>query len=1074
MKANFLLRIRVLLFFLLFFSIARAQNRTVTGTVTSKVGGQPLAGATVSVKGTRVATTTDNNGNFRLSVPASANNLSISFVGMAAQEVSIPSSGTITIQLEQGSGAKMDEVVVVGYGTQKKSVVTGAISSVRASDLAEQPVTRIEQSLQGRTSGLTISSVSGQPGAASTVRLRGFTSIGATSGDASKYGANPKNDPLWVVDGVVVDNGGISYLNQDDIESIEVLKDGASAAIYGTRAAAGVILVTTKKGKNGRLNINYSGYYGIQRPEKKLKLADATQYATMRNMSVANGNEFTSTPKPVPFADPASLGKGTDWQKIIFDYSAPKMSHEFNVSGGTDKSSFFTSFGYTDIKGVVASPIAKWKRMNFRVNSQFKPAKFISFGENMGYSHSISSGVGETNREFSGIVSNALNLDPVTPVIVADTVAQAAFLPAAKYRPTVTRDPLGRYYAVSPYVANETKNPAAFIQNSKGNYNWDHNIVGNAFLDITPVKGLVIHSSFGTKVAFFGSETFTPTVYYNASNTGGPNNLKRVENWLVNWNVENTISYNKLFGQHNVTLLGGWGEYKDGNARGATIQYNNIPATNFDQASFIYNALPSDRTSSSGSDGTDHRVNSLFGRIQYNYAEKYLLTALVRRDGSSNFGANNKFGYFPSVSVGWVPTLENFFPQSNVLSNLKIRASYGVTGNDLLPPFAFVDIIGSGAQRNYTFGSGDNLTVGYSPLAPGNPNLKWEETRTTDIGVDAVLFNTLTLTVDVYKKKTTGILQNPVIPGYAGYYGSFFQNYDDMENTGLEIEAGYKKKIGELSLAVNGNISFYKNKITKMLPGQTFIEDPNNSSSFQNLGAINRTALGQAYGRFYGRQAIGIFQTQDEVNNYKGPKGTVLQPKARPGDTKYANINNDESIDDNDRVYLGNPNPTMSYGLTLNLGYKNFDFIVFGSGSGGNKIFQGYRRLDITASNYTTKYLDAWTPTHTNTKVPRLVDGDPNGNFSKMSSFYLENGTFFKFRTIQLGYTLPKTLVNKWGIQRLRVYALAENLININGYSGYDPEIGVSPDTGSGSAYGIDRGAYVQPRSFLFGLNVGF
>jgi len=1070
MKANFLLRIRVLLFFLLLFSIARAQNRTVTGTVTSKISGQPLPGATVQIKGTRVATTTDNNGTFKLEVPGSAKTISISFVGMATQEVGVPSSGSVVVELDQGVGAKMDEVVVVGYGTQKKSVVTGAISSVRAADLENQPVIRIEQALQGRTSGLTISSVSGQPGSAATVRLRGFTSIGSASNNA-----NAKNDPLWVVDGVVVDAGGIGYLNQDDIESIEVLKDGASAAIYGTRAAAGVILVTTKKGKNGRLSINYSGYYGTQAPAKKIKLANATQYATMRNAAVANGNEYLSSPAPIPFTDPASYGKGTDWQKLIFDYSAPKMDHELSVSGGTDKSSFFTSFGYTDIKGVIAPDISKWKRMNFRINTQFKPARFISFGENMGYSHSISAGVGEVNREFGGIVNSAINLDPITPAIITDTVAQAKYLPAgADNRAKVTRDPLGRYYGVSPDVANEIKNPLAYIKNRLGNYSWDHNIVGNAFLDITPVKGLVIHSSFGTKVAFYGSETFTPTVYYNASTTGGPNNLNRQENWLVNWNVENTVSYNKLLGQHNITLLAGWGEYKDGNTRGTTVQYNNIPASTFDQASFRFNALPADRQSSSASDGTDHRINSLFGRLQYNYAEKYLLTALVRRDGSSNFGANHKFGYFPSVSVGWVPTLENFFPQSNVLNNLKIRASYGVTGTDIIPAFSYVDLIGAGGQRNYTFGTDENLYIGYSPSAPGNADLKWEETRTTDIGVDAILLNALTVSVDVYRKKTVGILQNPVIPAYAGYYGSFFQNYDDMENSGLEIELGYKKKIGELSLGINGNISFYKNKITKMLPGQTFIEDGNNSASFQNLGSINRTQLGQAYGRYFGYQTLGVFQSQDEVNNYKGPKGTVLQPKARPGDMKYANTNNDESISADDRVYLGNPNPTMSYGLTLNLGYKNFDFIAFGSGSGGNKIFQGYRRLDLSKANYPTKYLDAWTPAHTHTNVPRLVDGDPNGNYTKMSSFYLENGTFFKFRTMQIGYTFPKTMVGKWGMQRLRVYVLSENLFTISGYSGYDPEIGVSPDSGAGAAYGIDRGAYVMPRSFLVGLNVGF
>jgi len=1002
-----------------------------------------------------VATTTNDGGAFTLSVPASAQTLVISHIGMASQDVSIPSSGSLVVQLEESASARLDEVVVVGYGTQRKSVVTGAISSVRSSDLDNQPVVRIEQALQGRTSGLTISSTSGQPGSASTVRLRGFTSFGTD-----------KNNPLWVIDGVVIDAGGIGYLNQDDIESIEVLKDAASAAIYGTRAAAGVILVTTKKGKSGRLSINYSGYYGTQGPSKKIALADATQYATLRNQSLVNAG------KPAAFANPASFGKGTDWQKEIFNYSAPKQNHEFSVSGGTDKSSFFTSFGYNDTKGVVATPVSTWKRINYRINTLFKPAGFISFGENLGYSHSKNSGVGEVNREFGGIVNSALNLDPITTPYISDSLARAT-LTSAQYS-AATRDNDGRIYGIPLYVGQEIKNPLAAIHNRLGNYSWDHNIVGNVFVDITPLKGLVLHSSYGTKMAFYGSESYTPSVYYNPSTSIGQTNINRQETWIMNWNLENTISYNRVFDKHNVTLLAGWGEYSDGLSHGATVQYNNIPATNFDQGSFLFNSLPTDRQNSSGSDGTLHRINSLFSRLQYNYDQKYLLTALIRRDGSSRFGTNNKFGYFPSVSVGWVPTLESFFPTGNVLNTLKIRGSYGVTGNDGIGEFSYVSLVGAGGQRNYTFGYGPNETVniGYSPAAPGNPDLKWEETRQTDIGIDAVLLTNLTLTVDVYKKKTVGILQNPFIPAYTGYYSSFAQNFDDIENKGLEIELGWRKKIGEWNVGVNGNVSFYQNKVTRLLPGQQFVED--NSATFQTLGNITRTGLNLPYQQFYGYKALGVFQTQKEINEYTGPAGTPIQPNARPGDMKYANLNGDNAITTDDRTYLGNPNPTVSYGLTLNLGYKNFDFVAFGSGSGGNKIFQGLRRLDIATANYPTKYLNAWTPDHTNTSIARLVDGDPNGNFSRMSAFYLENGTFFRMRTIQLGYSFPKNRIGKWGMQRLRVYVLSENLFTVTKYSGYDPEIGISPDSGGGAQFGIDRGSYVAPRGFLVGLNVGF
>ncbi|RYY08039.1 MAG: TonB-dependent receptor [Sphingobacteriaceae bacterium] len=1053
------MRKKFTLFILLLFisySIVIAQNSTISGRVTDNTN-QTLPGVSIKANGTTNTAVTDGNGNYTINVPPNAT-LTFSYIGFAAQTAAVGSQNTINVTLTVSSN-NLNEVVVVGYGTQKKSVVTGAISSVRASDLENQPVVRIEQSLQGRTSGLTIAAASGQPGSASTVRLRGFTSFG-----------NGKNEPLWVIDGVVIDNGGIGYLNQDDIESIEVLKDAASAAIYGTRAAAGVILVTTKKGKAGSIRINYNGYYGTQAPAKRLDLLNATQYAMLRNQALVAAGRAPA------FADPASLGTGTDWQSEVFNNNAPKQIHELSVSGGSEKATFFTSFGYTDLKGIVATPISKWNRANIRLNSTYKPVKWLSFGENLGYSHAVNSGVGETNREYGGVLSSAINLDPTTPTIITDPVAQAAYIPnnpnSAAYAAAV-RDPQGRLYGISPYVLQEMRNPLAYVQTRLGNYGWDHNIIGNAFLDLEPIKGLRIHSSLGTKLAFYGGDTFTPVAYFNTSTPISVSSLSRSNTFLINWNIENTASYNRIFNKHNVTLLVGQGEYKDNNARGVNVTYTNIPATTFDEASFRFNALAANRTAS-GSDGTDHRINSLFSRIQYNYDERYLFTALIRRDGSSRFGSNNKFGYFPSASVGWVPTLESFFPKNDVLNFLKIRGSYGVTGNDGIGDFSFVPLIGAGGQRNYTFGSTSTevINIGYSPGAPANPDLKWEETRQTDIGFDATLFQNLTLTADIYKKKTTGILQNPPIPGYAGY-GSFAQNIADVENKGLEIELGYRKKLGEFNFGINGNVSFYKNKVSKLIPGNDFLED--NSATFQTLGNITRTGLNLPYQQFFGYKYLGIFQSQSEVDSYLGSDGkTKLQPNAKPGDLKFANLNNDNIINGDDRTYLGNPNPTMSYGLTINLAYKNFDFTAFGSGSGGNDIFQGLRRLDISSANYQTKYLNAWTPTNTSASLPRIVDGDPNGNYSKFTNLYLEKGNYFRLRTIQVGYSFPKSIISKIGMQKLRVYVLSENLFTLTKYSGYDPELGVSGDAGGGAQFSIDRGAYPQARSFLIGLNVGF
>ncbi|MES2457143.1 MAG: TonB-dependent receptor [Bacteroidota bacterium] len=1044
-------------FLLILPAALMAQNINVKGKITDQTSGTPLPGVNIKVQGTTTGTSTDAAGNFTIAAPSGAK-LIITSLGMIPQTITVTSTDPLNIQMAEDSKA-LGEVVVVGYGTQKKSVVTGAISSVKASDLENQPVVRLEQSLQGRTSGLTIAATSGQPGSSATVRLRGFTSFG-----------NDKNNPLWVVDGVVIDNGGIGYLNQADIESIEVLKDAASAAIYGARAASGVILVTTKKGKLGTLQINYSGYYGTQAPAKKLDMLNATEYANVRNES------FAAVPanagKALPYPNAASLGEGTDWQSQIFNQSAPRQNHELSISGGSDKSTFYSSFGYTDIRGIVASDISKFNRANIRLNATYSPAKWITIGENLGYSHGVNSGIGETNREYGGVLSSSVNLDPIMPVSILDPALESVYNPKNALG---VQDANGNFYSIPAGGFQEMKNPLAFAKTRLGNYGYDHNIVGNAFVDVEPVEGLHLRSTLGTKLGFWGSETFTPATFFGNGPGGNiVSSLSRNLNNVINYNFENTLSYNKLFGKHDLTLLVGQGFYKDNNPRGATTTYLNIPAKTFDEASFRYDALAANRNSS-GSDGTDHHVNSLFSRLQYNYAEKYLATILIRRDGSSRFGDNNKFGYFPSASVGWVPTLEDFFPENKVLTFLKIRGSYGVTGNDILnnntsSDFLYVPTVDPG--RNYTFGTTETIYVGYSPNAPANPDLKWEETRQTDIGFDAVFLGNLSFTFDWYKKKTIGILQNPPVPGYTGS-GSFAANVADMQNTGVEFELGYKKHIGDFNFGISGNASFFKNKVTKLLPSVTFIED--NTASFQTLGAITRTALGRSYNEFYGYQNLGLFQTQEEIDSYVGPNGQKLQPSAKPGDIKFANLNGDNAINADDRTYLGNPAPKMNYGFTLNFGYKNFDFSAFGSGVAGNTIFQGLRRLDIgTLANWQTKILDSWSPTNTGAKLPRLVEGDPNKNYSLFNSVYLEKGDFFRLRTMQVGYSFPKSITSKLKMQKLRVYVLSENLFTVTKYSGYDPELGVTSDAGGGAVFSIDRGAYPQARSFLFGLNVGF
>jgi TonB-linked SusC/RagA family outer membrane protein len=1007
---------------------------TATGRVTDDKG-EPVPGVSVRVKDGTTGTATDANGRFTLKAPSNGS-LVFSALGFTAQTQPV-GSGNLSIRLK-GSETALTETVVVGYGVQKKSVVTGAISSVKAADLESQPITRVESALQGRTSGVTIAASSGQPGSGSAVRVRGLTTFN-------------NNDPLWVVDGVVVDNGGIGYLNQYDIESIEVLKDAASQAIYGARAAAGVILVTTKKGKAGKLSVNYNGYYGTSAPARKLKLLDATQYATLRNeASLAGGGNII-------YADPQSFGKGTDWQDQIFNNSAIRQNHEISVSGGNDRSTFYSSFGYLNQEGIVATDISKYERVNFRLNSTHKLSQWVTFGQNVGYAYDKSIGVGNTNSEFGGPLSSAINLDPITPVIITDPAV------AATYDPRARKDANGNYYGISNAVVQEITNPLAYITTRLGNYGWSHNIVGNAYLEIAPIKGLKIRSTLGSKIAFWGSESFTPISYLNSSTITSRNNFNRSSNTGFNWNVENTVSYTRSFAKNNLTLLVGQGAYLDNHTRALNVTYYDLPVTNFKDASLNYNVTP-DQKNAGGSENPDHRIASLFARLNYNYDEKYLAEAIIRRDGSSRFGPNNKYGVFPSFSLGWVVSRESFWANNDIVNFLKVRGGYGVVGNDNIGDFAYLSTIGGG--RNYSFGTTDKFFVGYSPNAPSNPDLKWESTSQTNVGFEATVLRDITVSFDWFKKATKDILQNPRIPFYVGAISNPAANVADMENTGVELELGYRKKLGEVNFSVNGNVSYLKNKVTYLGRGIAYLSG---GQSIQSTSyPITRTALGQPFNAFYGFKTNGIFQTQQDVDAYVNKDGKKLQPKAVPGDFRWTDVNGDGQItDEGDRTFLGNPTPSWTYGFTVNSAYKGFDVVLFVQGAAGNKIFQGLRRLDIQTANWQTKALGRWTGAGSTNDYPRLTTADDNKNFTHPSDFYLEKGDYARIKSLQIGYSLPSDLIKRAHIERFRVYVMSENLLTLTKYTGYDPEIG-------GGVFSIDRGIYPQARSFMVGVNATF
>jgi len=936
---------------------------------------------------------------------------------------------------EQTSG--LGEVVVVGYGTQKKSIVTGAISQVKASDLENMPVTRVEQSLQGRTSGLTITSSSGQPGEGATLRIRGTTSIN-------------NSDALFVVDGVQV-GGGIDYLNQADIESIEVLKDAASAAIYGARAANGVIIITTKRGnKNGKMSVNYNTYLGTQAPSRKLDLLNATQFATLYNEAQLTANPNIAAPR---FPNPSQYGVGTDWQAAVFNNSAKIQNHELSISGGNEKSTYYSSFGYFDQDGIVATSNSKYKRFTARFNSDHQITKAIKFGQTIGYTRTNSVGV-STNSEYGSPLGRAINMDPLTPIIETDP----AKINASPYSTNpVVRNSQGLPYGISTIAQSEILNPLAALAVAQGN-GWSDKVVGNVYVEAEIIKGLKVRSQGGVDLAFYGGQGFTPVHYLSPTFSVLVNSYNRNLNRGLFWSLENTVSYNRSIQKHNFTALLGYSAQKN-KGEGQSATYQNLPVDNLKDASLRF-AVARENRDAGGSEYLN-TLNSAFARLTYNYDEKYLFTGIIRRDGSSRFGPNNKYGYFPSASAGWVITRESFFPQNKYVNFLKLRGSYGVTGNDNIGDFRYLSTVSGG--RNYTLGTSAGLNIGVSPDALSNPDLRWEETSSTDIGLDATLFNNVSLTANWYKKKTTGMLLQIAVPGYVGNNGPI-GNIADLENSGFELELGYNKKIGDFSFRVAANGSFVKNNIVYLGADKEFLGGQ--TVTPQNL-EVTRTKLGHAIGSFYGYRSDGLFQNQAEINNYKNSAGGLIQPNAKPGDIKFLDVNGNGSIDPNDRDIIGDPTPDFTYGITLNAAYKGFDMVLLGTGVAGNQIFNATRRFDLPTSNYSTAILNRWTGEGTSNKIPRLTLNDTNENYSRVSSLFIEDGSYFRIKTLQVGYTLPNKLTQKAGINKIRFYVMANNLLTITKYTGFDPEIG-------GGSYGVDRGFYPQARTYFAGINVGF
>lgn len=1041
-----------------------AQHIQVQGVVVAGSDNEPLPGVNVLVKGaTAQGTITDLNGRFSLSVAPDAV-LSFSYVGYRSQEVSVKGNLTLRVVLVDDTEA-LDEIVVVGYGVQKKSVVTAAISRVTADELNVTKPSRVEDALKGKVSGVQITQSSGQPNSDSKVRIRGIGTVN-------------NSDPLYIVDGMPVD-GGINYLNPVDIESVEILKDAASAAIYGARAANGVVLVTTKSGTKGKTTVNYDFSYGWQNPWKKKSVLDAKEYMTIMNESLVNdGNAPRYSQEMI-----AVSGKGTDWQEETFNFDAPVQNHQVSINGGSEKIQYFLSLGYFNQEGIVGGNHGRsnYERWSVRSNSTYtvfeaenrKWLNRVSVGVNVGYSRSTSTGI-DANSEYGSILGSALSFNPLVPVYASDEDAATIL---SQY-PNAVKDKDGKVFSIPPTGFQEIANPVAMLHQERSEKNNEDKFVGTFWGEIDLLPGLAFKSSYGFDLAFWGRDGYEfPYFLATQGKNVDQSSVWSEMNRGYKWQVENVLTYHKTFVEkHNVSIVFGQSAQKYTYLQLGGSDYNLLE---LDPNKANINSAIADRDLERIYGGTGGynfaALASYFGRVDYNFDERYMIQATLRRDGSSRFGPSNKWAVFPAVSVGWnvlnEPYLENHLQWFDAF---KLRFSWGKNGNENIGNFRYTSLMDGG--QNYYFGGGylvssdsknGEMQYGTSPAAIPNPNVKWEESEQIDLGFDARFFNNaLSFSFDYFKKKTNGMLMDQPIPSYVGQSAPI-ANVGDMENWGLEFELGWKSKIGEFNYNVAANASFLKNTLIKL--GNASGEAIYENAGASGLGSYIKGKNGEVWPYFYGYKTDGLFQSQAEIDAYVNDKGEKMQSKAQPGDVRFVDINQDGVVDDNDKTKIGKGMPDWSFGVSIGAEWKGFDLNLFFQGTAGNDIFDFSQRGDIPAMNRPSWILERWVGEGTSNHIPRMTTANPNSNW-RSSDLYIKDGTYLRLKTIQLGYTLPSMWTNRVSVQKLRVFVSAENLLTFTGYDGFDPEIA----TGDYNRIGVDRGIYPQARTISVGANISF
>lgn len=1040
MKSAKIIRLRILLLWgtIMIFTLSKstfAQTPKVRGTVTSQSTATPVPGASVTVKNTRTSTVADETGRFSINA-STGDVLVISSIGFIAKEVKVESQ-ELNIRLQESEN-QLENVVVIGYGTQKKKLVTGANIQVKGADIQKQNTTNALQALQGQAPGVQITSYSGQPGSGMNVIIRGKGTVGNFS-------------PLYIVDGV--QTGDISYLNPADIESIDILKDAASAAIYGSQAANGVVLVTTRSGKlNQKAQVTLDVFYGSQRPPRKAKLLNAKEYATIINEAAVNSGKAPYFSNDVV----NNLPVNTNWLDQMFKNNVPTQNYVLGVQGGGAGSAYSLSLGYTGQGGIVGgSDISSFERYTFRINSEHNLYEnIIKLGEHLTFNYQNSHGI-LVDGQYNNTLRSAFSTSPLLPMYDS----------AGNY---FSSDKKGWYPGKPDQAWNNTEaNPYAVMDYTTRNRNSNQGLFGDVYIQAEPIKGLKFRSSLGINYTSNQSHGYTPVYHLSIYSFNDTSKVTQSMGNGLTLQFDNLLSYDfNVTTNHHFSVMAGSSSLKTKTVgMNGSNWYLRVADLQHAYLSVAQNVNRGAPYMSVGGSPTENALLSYFGRLQYDFREKYLLNITFRSDGSSRFAPGHRWGYFPSVSAGWVASMENFMQGAHWLDFLKVRGSWGRVGNQNVAAYQYLSPI-SFSNTAYIFGPVEGAnTQGAYPSRIANPNVKWETSEQTNIGFDATVLKRLNVTFEYYNKKTKDWLITVPILATAGADAPLI-NGGDVQNTGVELALNYRNSIGKnfhYSIGING--AYNKNRIGN-IPTNDHVLHGNTNVLYANAGEFYRAANGEPVGYFWGLKTDGIFQTAEDVLAYKGKTGTPIQPNAKPGDVRYVDLNNDGVIDANDKTKIGDPNPDFTFGFNVALDYKGFDLFIQASGVSGNQLVQSWRGPG-GFGNYTTEILERWHGQGTSNRIPRVTED--GANWAQFSDLYIHDGKFLRISTITLGYDFAN-LVKKSYLGKLRVYASVLNAFTITGYKGMDPEVGYN----EGFSSGVDLGYYPRPRTYMVGANIRF